>query len=597
MEIVSGTTGRRGTPRILRILSHAAFDVCLLLALAATGLRLLMSLTLHMWYAPEQRADDALLMSYSTSWYSESTDPYRLAKNQSYGGFLRLVAWSGIPVDIMYFLLWLAAAVLASIAVHAFFRNHWLSLFAYAYVLWNPAAFEDWTGTRLYRNSMTAPSLFILLSLFMLLLAVPPFPCVRRIDPTAGDGSDSRRPAFPAAVSCALRLGGVAVLGMTTGLWFAFVYDLKEDSIWLVPMLAFVVLAGMVKALAAPHRWSLKILAAAMCLLPILTAYAGVQSVKGNNERDFGVAVLNTRTQGEMAIFVSYLYMVDDPNQTPDIWAPAGSIEQVFAASPTLSKHPEMLDYLEHRDFAAPDIHEHPIHGDLISWQLLNAVAADIGMDDQQAVQRLFSQANQEIHTAFADGRLHATDKIMPLGSMVPRTPAQIKRIVRPSLRMYANAFLLKRYYRPSLHTDSPSREKGNAFGLRQLNIDLHNPNPTPMQWFTFTDAQRVATTMATTYRIINIMLLVMCAGAAVTAMTAAWRRRWLPLGFVGLAACLGVYGFAYMFFVYWFTEYVKDDYVTFFYAYGSLAALLGMGLLVGAGALISAVRTRSGRA
>lgn len=117
-----------------------------------TGFRLVVSLTLHMWYAWDQMADDRLLMDQSLPGYFESQGRYKLAKNQGYSLWLRFIAGTGINVDVAYFLIWFVAAVLVAVAIWRLFHKRWLSLFAYMYVLWNPLAFDNWIGIRVYRN-------------------------------------------------------------------------------------------------------------------------------------------------------------------------------------------------------------------------------------------------------------------------------------------------------------------------------------------------------------------------------------------------------------------------------------------------------------
>ncbi|RSX53693.1 hypothetical protein D2E25_1016 [Bifidobacterium goeldii] len=549
-----------------------------------------MSLTLHMWYAPEQRADDALLMSYSSDSYTQSTDPYRMAKNQAYGMFLRLVSHSGIPVDVVYFLFWLIAALIMSFAVHAFFHNRWLSLFAYVYILWNPIAFEDWSGTRVYRNSIIAPSLFILLALLMLYLIIR-MPLLihthQQKDSSSTSYIEKSMPLIVRLVGCVL----VLLLAVLTGVWFAFIYDVKEDSFWLVPMLIFIVLIKIVQSLVSARRWWARLLVAVLCLTPLISTYVCLETLRANNERDFGVALLNTRTEGALAEFIGYLYMVDSSKQTPNVWAPADSIEQVFAVSPTLSQYPEMFEYITSEDYASPDIQESPILGDLISWQLINAVDATIGMNNQRTVQRVFAKANNEIRQAFNTGELHRTSKIMPVQSLVPRTRQQIEQLIQPTANLYMDTLLLKRGYHVTAHRNMISSNAYNIFGLSQLNIDVDNPNPQVFDWFTFRDARRTASRIVSTYRTVNIVLIVICAMGLVTSMIAVIRGRWKPLANIGLTACLGAYAFVYLFAISWFTQYVHRYYVTFFYAYGPATALLSTGILIGVGALITSIR------
>lgn len=582
--------------RKLGIPSRYGLALAGLLMLIATAFRFMMSVTLHMWYAYTQVADDALLMSYSFDDYFSSTDYYKLAKNQAYGYFLRFVSWSGINIDIVYFLVWLIAAILMSIAMYRLFSTLWISMASYIYILWNPIAFESWQGTRVYRNSLLTPVLFILVALLVVFLT---FTIPRTL---------STAPAHASAASSAYNRQHVlhlpqllrfSLLGIIIGLLFTFIYDLKEDSVWLVPMFVFVlgVKSFMVARTSLPT--SKKVGIVLLCILPAFVSFLGLQTLKFCNYRNFGAYQLNTRCSGEIAGFVYRIYKIDSPHQNPIIWAPADSIEKAESVSPTLRSEPSIIQYVETRDFAFPNIRQNPLKGDFVTWQMLPAIAdTKMGMKDEKPAQLFFAQVNREIDEAFNDGRLKKTDKISIAPSLVPRTPAQITEMLKPSWNMFLNSFILMTNYTVTYHRNTPTYKADTVAdpeGLEQLNIDPMNPNPTVIRGFSFSDAQNVARNSVRVYRIINVLLALILICSFAAAVRGSIRGDSRKLALYGLSLCLIAYGFVYSFFVYWFVQYVGNDYVQFFYTTGPITPLLCTGLLLGLGMCCFLTRKQHG--
>ncbi|BDR54106.1 hypothetical protein KIMH_02170 [Bombiscardovia apis] len=549
--------------------------LAVLLTLLTFG-RLALSLTLHMWYAYTQRADDALLMSYSLPEYPHSHDYYKLAKNQAYGFFLRFVSWSHINIDLVYFGVWLLAALCTAFALYRFFHITWLAVVSYCYILYNPLAFENWLGTRIYRNSLIVPSLFILLALLVLYLTSTPLP-----------QSGKFRPFIVGTW-----VAGQVLFYCLLGAVFAFIYDLKEDSVWLLPMFVFVVIVKLIQILRMHGSWMYRGIALSICLLPLLSAAVTVKAVTTYNKRNFGIALLNTRTQGQVAGFVSRVYQVKSDHQTPYIWAPADSLDAVERVSPTLQSKPEIMDYVQHKDFAAPDIHIHPLEGDFLTWQMIAAIDNSIGMDHEPQIQDFFRSVNQEIDAAFHNGDLKHTNKIALSSSLPARTPAQIGDLFGPSFDMMGDTLTLARYYELPHNRNTTNIGKHaipNRIGLRQLNIDIHNPNPQVLPWLNMEQARAIVQVIVVIYRIANLAACLAFALTLVLGAKQLWYKHWnVGLAATGLSLCLVLYAFVYAFSVAWFIEYTRTAYYQFFFTVGSITPLIGVALLLSLGSLVS---------
>lgn len=574
---------------------HKSRIAAILLAAALillTVFRLMMSLTLHMAYKADQTFDDALLMrqSFIPISFISSEVPVEdgfliLAKNRGYGWWIKFFSATGLPADLWQFIMWLLAAVTVSYALWRVFRSLPITVFAYCYVIWNPIAFEHWLGIRLYRNSLFAPLVFVLLGSAILLFDV--------FTPLIDDRVKCRyvSNAHHARLTQVLsidtnrlvaRFCGYAVIAVVCGLTAAVLYLLKEDSEWLLPLLIFIVIYKLIAVSSSKHDAWVKVIVCLLTLSMPLTFAATVAAAKSANQRDFGVSVLNTRTEGELAGFVARIYKIDNPDQTPRTWAPVTSIEQAFQASPTLQQVPKLQWNLEHGGFVVPDIRENPVYGDFLTWQIRIALNDSGLWENEESVQQLFAKANRELDAAFESGQLQETDKHTPSEMAVPRTLQQIFGIVPDTLINFYQSFDPHQVYKsPSLRNTAGGDEL-NIQGLQQMNVDPNNPNPEHFRFLTYERASRLAAVIMRIYVVINYCLLVTMLIAIVATIH---RRklhgnlqRWRMLIF---AALMMLYGLAYSFSIAWFAEFLMNQYVSYFYSAGVVAPFIAVGLLM----------------
>lgn len=117
--------------------------------------------------------DDALLINYALRTHYTMPDVYSLAKNMSFPWFIDLCYVLHINLAVGISLLWVVAALAAYAAARILTNgNVWIAGFVYVYVLFYPSAFEWWCGTRIYRNSILAPSYILVFSLAIAVLVM-----------------------------------------------------------------------------------------------------------------------------------------------------------------------------------------------------------------------------------------------------------------------------------------------------------------------------------------------------------------------------------------------------------------------------------------
>ena len=553
-----------------------SFVVVAAIVIVLTLLRLVMSLTLHMSYSFDQSFDDELLMSYTLRSHFETVGPLTLAKVPGYSYWLLANSLFGISADIAYYLMWWGAACAAACALWSIFNRSFApAVIVYIYVLWNPIAFDSWLGLRLYRNSLYPPLMFLFFGL-MLLWMNWQTPLVR-----GAKGCKKHR---------GIALCGYILLGISLGIAMGLVYLLKEDSVWFLPLIAFLVVFKNVMLVRHRPRGYKKFVAATCT--PFVIAVCMILVVAGINYRYFGVPLLNSRTSGEVAGFASRVYSIDNPDQNGVIWAPKTSIEAAFRVSPTLQGNPKLLYSLEHVMFTSPNIDEKPLKGDFLTWQIRFAYEDTYGWTDEAVIQKFFSQANKEIDAAFEKGTLKKTSKISLSGMLVPRRSAELPALAVRATDLWLYALNYSQISVPKKARNSRSTDPRNVAGLKRMRVDIDNPNPQPIPFFSRESALGLVRLIKVVYSAVNSVFALIFVGCGLLAL-----GRKMPSGnglVMGGAFCFLFYGWVYCFSVSWFGTFLmqNDDplYILFFYSGCIAVPFVEMGLLLALGILLSAV-------
>lgn len=359
----------------------------LLIALSLiTLLRILASWWLGNWYLSIAVCDDQLMTEYADL-STHFSDPNRLSlvKTMSYALFLNLPALTGISYNVLVSLLWVAAALCVCFAMWKVNPNKAFVILSYLFVLWAPIAFDAETAGRLYRNALIAPLLFMVFSLMLSILLT-----LVKNQPR---------------INLSLGLQSILFSGI-----LLFFYYLKEDSFWLMPVLAVFIIGCFIilylKRNSFFRNISQTILAAAFILLPIVVLQGGSCIYKSLNQTYFGVSEINTRTEGAMGDFVKNIYKIKADERSKYVWAPDDAIRQAFAVSETLQLHPELEENLLHNSWFRTDTVDEMIPGDFLTWVLSTSLRDTNLWSDEATLQDFFEQVNEELEEAFDDGRL-----------------------------------------------------------------------------------------------------------------------------------------------------------------------------------------------
>lgn len=400
----------------------------IIIMLIATIGRIFLSNLLGIWYNSAQVYDDKLMITYALLPSHFAHPSYSsLVKTMGYPIFLDFVYLTGLPYSIVLTFVWIVASILAVKICKFITQNNWLLMFVYLFVLFTPAAFDSWIGTRLYRNSIIAPFVFICFELMILIL----FSTVKNKEISAKD---------------------ILCQNIFLGIFFIFSYYIKEDGLWLLPCLILtiltVILISVIRYIKQKQERKkgrfIRLIAA--FLIPIIIFMVGTNIYKSINYHYFGVAEINTRTEGELGRFAANVYKIKSDNRTIMVWAPYDAIEKAFEASKTLNQYPNLEYQIFHTPWFNNDIIANPIPGDFLTWVLRTALSnAGIWQSEKQ-VSDLFKQVNNELETAFETGALEKDNSFQINALACGRTFEEIVQLNKLIIDEYKSAIFLDSY-------------------------------------------------------------------------------------------------------------------------------------------------------
>lgn len=393
-----------------------------------TLFRIFLSQWIGNWYPSSQTFDDYILVTYANiTEHFRTPNINSLIKDMGYPLFLDFVHLTGLSYNIVLSIIWVIAAILMVRLFSRFGLQPIFLIFIYLFVLFTPCAFDYYVGTRLYRNSIIAPFLFIVFALMLILI----------VDVLKNKDISAKK----------ILLNIIALSFFFT---FTFTYYIKEDGFWMLPCLAlmFAICIGISlyhyfknKDNRNPIRLLRLII---MLFLPLILFYAGTNFYKGLNYHFFGVYEINTRTEGELGKFVSSIYKIKSDHRDKNIWAPYDAIEKAFDASETLQKYPELEESILNTVWF--DGGKSMIAGDFLTWVLRTSLDSTGLWKSDAQINELFAQVNEEISQAFVDGTLEKDDRISLTSSGGSRTFSEILELQDEITQTYRTSILMEGY-------------------------------------------------------------------------------------------------------------------------------------------------------
>ncbi len=535
---------------LINKLNHNTVFFILIIGLVIA--RVIIGFNLHYWMYSAAGFDDGWMVSASVlPDHFAAGDERSLIKNMAYPVFLYLNGLTGVPYSLSLTLLWVLVAAMGVLLIKRFTRSRMAWLAVFAFLLFFPSAFETDIGTKLYRNSIIVPFIFMLVfALLQFVMAI------------VIDNYRSKRAVF----------GWSAALG---AILLVNVY-VKENGLW---MLLFV---GAVLAITAVYvlyreaaklprssfkkflrklNWkNLAVLACAL-LLPIIIFQVGTYAYKAINQHYFGVFAINTRTDGAYGKFIDNIYKVKADGRSDVVWAPWDAVKKVFAVSPTLRSLPELETNILNTPWVPKGVknsgmvHDGMIGGDFMTWVLRDAYVRSIdGKWSDAKAEDFFAKANSEIAAAFHDGRLEKAGLIQITPTMGGYTVPQMLGLSNIMAAGLKNDLFFYGYKYEGFVGDCKVQKNCDLASV-QLNMDVARNGGKA-------HINRVANGIIALYQVVNPVLVFLAIVGVFMEIALIIRRKSSPKNVfaVTAAAVLTLGGIAVIFAISWFVNFIYFD-------------------------------------
>lgn len=329
----------------------------------------------------DQRYDDRMMFENAGNlingvWLGDYNS-YTLSKGISYPLFLVLARKLFLPYSALLSLLQAAGAGLFVRAISLRLQNPYGRAALYLLLLFSPVSLTLLVTQRLYRMAIV-PGMVLLVFSGMIGLTLRKDQPLKRQLPWA----------------------------LLTGLTLAFFWQIREDSVWIMPFIAVMTVWNIGYVILVLHNRINRTQILLHCLvlmLPMFLLFVGNSGIAAINALHYGVFLTNDRTEGSFPELMSLFYRLEsDTTVSSDIWISRDTIAKAENVSPTLQQLCPLLDtYVE--DWATAN---GEIPGDHFSWVLRDAVQDSGYAEDAVSAQNFYNSVFSELLTAIDQNEL-----------------------------------------------------------------------------------------------------------------------------------------------------------------------------------------------
>ncbi len=395
---------KSGTKIILTKLKQPSSLILLVVLISLTMFRLGLSAKAPYFINLFAGYDDQLFIHYSEeilkgNWLG-SYSTKALSKGISYSLFM---VWANkLHLSYGTFLgsFNILASSTAALALRPLVNNRWILTFIYAFFLYSPVTLTSEYSTRIYRNTLVVPAVLLVVACLV--------------------GLYFRRNG---------KLRSFILWSVGLSLIFPFYWYIREDSLWLLPLLmvGLLIIAGSVVFENIPNfrvknfRASLKkfyftkkqLAKLMLCFLPFILLFSTTKVLTNINQEHYGIALVNDRTGGAFGNVSKHLIRMDDGTELNEtnskVWVSRKALEKAEAVSPTLKSIAKNIDWIYH---GSPWSGGEDIAGDIIFWALRDAAAQAGYYKDGEKTENFWNKVDSELSEAYKKGQLKQKKEI-----------------------------------------------------------------------------------------------------------------------------------------------------------------------------------------
>lgn len=339
-----------------------------------------------------------------------------LAKGIGYPLFLALSSLSPFGYLSLSSLFYTVSVLCMVYAVRPLFKNYRSLAILYAALLFCPVSTALVTFQRVYRNSISAAQVLLIIGSFA--------------------GVYFRR-EWEIKRQLPWIVGGIAGL-------VSFYYT-REDAIWIMPFVLMVTALYLIMVGIRFWRFNKKdlICRAVLILLPLLATGVTGKAIGFLNNHYYGTSVVNELNEGAFARMMKTIYSVEDEKELEQTSVSRAKLERLYENSPALASIQEEMD----RELAAWCGDEEysrvwEVKDGWFFWILRDAMSDAGYYENPDSMNGFCDQVTEELKEAIRQGKL-SERPTMPSAMMSPWRSGYLGQTFQAmwELHLYANSY------------------------------------------------------------------------------------------------------------------------------------------------------------
>lgn len=311
-----------------------------------------------------------------------------LIKNTFFPIFLALCKICSISYINAVTALYSIACIIFMFSIRKIIKNKVYFILMFAILLFNPIMYSGGVLQRVYRNSIIPSlSLIVIGSYIAMFLA--------RNN----------------------KIGIIGIFSCVASIGFPCFYYTREDSMWLIPFICFIVFCFIISLAIEFFRnkkYNIKnsinlILKVVFLLLPIIVTSIFGKFIANKNKEYYGLKIVNTYSKSSFSRLMNTINSIKPNEDIDQVTNTKEKLDRMAEVSPSFAKiKPEL--YKEMKNFQNS---QGEVVNGLFMWPFMVAVSLS-GYDTLEKENELYIKMNNELNEALDNGKLER-QKLMPI--------------------------------------------------------------------------------------------------------------------------------------------------------------------------------------
>lgn len=369
--------------------THKSKEYLLWILILGVLLKIYISLGLPRYIFGNAIHDDVLLLNYarnilSGQWLGNYSN-YTLNKVPGFSLFLVVASKLHVPYILALEILSIWAIFVTLKAIDSLLKKSNFKLISGLYLLFSPIFFDNAISQRLYRNALIPAAVLLVIASTV--------------------GMYLRRD---------MEIKAYCKWAFLTGIHLSFFWIIREDSIWLLPLVIVAESIIIIFACLRKSNWRDKLKRIFITMIPIICLTVSTGILKYINYYHYGIFTLTDFSDTEFGYAMKNILSVKPRQEMDYIWVSKDTLEHLYKISPSLASIKDEIAYQYEGGWQAIGKlkEDGEIEKDYIIWAIRDAVSLAGYYADARMANDFYRSIGSEIETAFSNGALERREGI-----------------------------------------------------------------------------------------------------------------------------------------------------------------------------------------